>query len=154
MNNRELTEQVRVFASPVVESLGYELIETEYTNESGRWILRFYIDVIDGAVTLGDCQKVSKTINSLLDVEDIVPGKYNLEVSSPGENRPIRREKDFEKFIGSIVKVRTQNKLSGRRNFMGTITGVAEGVVTILEDANKIEIPIDQILKAHLQNES
>lgn len=154
MNNRDLAEQVRCITAPIVESLGFELIETEYTNEHGRWIMRLYIESNDHPVNLGDCERVSKTVSSLLDVEDIIPGKYSLEVSSPGSERPVRRTKDFQKFIGLSVKVKTLNKINERRNFTGTIKNVENGKVTVEEENRTTEIPIEGILKARLINTS
>lgn len=138
--------------SPVVESLGYELIELEYLNDQGRWILRLYIDYpeSDRGITISDCEKVSRVVGSVLEVEDSIPGKYNLEVSSPGIERPLRREKDFEKYKGRTVKIKTFRKIANRKNFKGELSGITNGAVDIMVDAERIEIPVEAISHARL----
>lgn len=150
MEDRKLIQDVGKIVEPTVESLGYELIEIEYTSENGRWILRFYIDKEEGLISLGDCQKVSRAVNALLDVEDVVPGRYHLEVSSPGFSRPIRKEKDFKKYTGSEVKIKTVDKIDGRKNFRGIIEGIEEGVVKVVDSGMRFEIPVEEIFKARL----
>jgi len=143
-------EKVDEIVTPTVESLGYELVEIEYLNESGGWVLRLYIDSPPPGVTVGDCAKVSRAVSALLDVEDVIPQHYNLEVSSPGTPRPIRREKDFIRFTGTPVKIRTIAKIDGQRNFKGVIQGVQEGCVQLEKEGEIVKIPIIEIFKARL----
>lgn len=150
MNINSLITEVDALVTPVVESLGYDLIELEYLTDQGRWILRLYIDG-EAGITLEDCEKVSRSVSAVLDVEDIIPGHFNLEVSSPGVERPVRRLKDFEKYVGSVVKIKTHNKISEQRNFTGVIKGISEGAVHISENGRDIKIPIEEISKARLQ---
>lgn len=152
MDVRSITRQIDNLISPTVESLGYELVEVEYLNEHGRWILRLYIDST-GGVSLSDCERVSRAVSSLLDVEDAVPSRYNLEVSSPGENRPVRKLRDFERFSGSSIKVRTHNRIAGRRNFSGILKGVKGDRVRLFENGEDVEIPLGEISKARLKGQ-
>lgn len=153
MKVRSLIQDVDNLLTPVIESLGYELIEVEYTNEHGRWLLRLYIDNPNGGIALGDCESVSRSVGAILDVEDPVPGAYNLEVSSPGDQRPIRRLKDFKKYMGSKVMIKTSSKVGDRKNFRGIIKSV-EGEKINIESNNEVfEIPLTEIFKARLLEE-
>jgi len=154
MKTQELIEKVNTLINPVIESMGFDLIETEYLNENSRWILRLYIDVDSRGITLDDCKSVSRSVSAILDVEDVVPGKYNLEVSSPGSPRPVRRPEDFQKFSGSMVKIRTHNKVDERRNFKGVLQGFDEGFVKVNVEDREFKIPIEEILKARIIEEN
>ena len=154
MDAKDLVKKIDDLLSNTIESLGFELIEVEYLNEHGSWILRLYIDSPGGKVTLGDCTKVSRTVSSLMDVEDVVPGKYNLEVSSPGIDRPLRKPKDFKKYEGSVVKIKTYQKIEDQKNFKGVIEGVDGDTVTLAESGKTVKIPINNIYKARLQDAS
>lgn len=151
LDTKTLIAEVGRLISPTVESLGCELIEVEYLNELGRWILRLYVDTVKGGITVGDCEKVSRAASALLDVENIIPGRYNLEVSSPGIERPVRRPEDFKKYAGSVIKIRTHKKIGDRRNFKGTIKDFENGAVHLFENGEVIKIPLEEILKARLQ---
>lgn len=150
MDTKTIVIKVSKLVQPTIEQFGYELIETEYLNEHGKWILRLYIDSESG-ITLSDCEKVSRAVSAILDVDDVVPARYNLEVSSPGIPRPVRREEDFIKYKGAVVKIRMSKEFAGRRNFTGVITGVEDGSVCINEGGKAIRIPIENIHKARLQ---
>ena len=101
---------------PVVTGMGYELVEIEYNPSTRHGILRLYIDHEDG-IQLDDCTDVSHQVSALLDVEDLVQGHYNLEVSSPGLDRPLTSIKDYQRFTGEMVKIKTAMAITGRRNF-------------------------------------
>ncbi|WJW76512.1 ribosome maturation factor RimP [Thiohalobacter sp. IOR34] len=142
-NLRELLE-------PAVNALGCELVGIEYLPSGKHSVLRIYIDREDG-VTLDDCQQVSYQVSGLLDVEDPVPGQYTLEVSSPGLDRPLFREADFERFAGQPVKIRMALPIEGQRKFTGLLQGVRQGQVILeTEDGSEIGLPLDQIEQARL----
>jgi len=134
---------------PVLEPDGIELVELEFKPEGGRWVLRLYIDR-PGGVTLDDCQAVSRQIGALLDMKDPIDHPYNLEVSSPGINRVLRKEKDFILFAGSPVRIRTRRKLDGRRNFYGTLKGVENSKIVVEVEGNRVEISPEDLEKAKL----
>ena len=120
----------------VVESMGYELVGVEYLGRGGdRAILRVYIDQ-EAGITLEDCAEVSHQLSGVLDVEDPIPGRYSLEVSSPGLNRPLVYPEHFERFRGHRVKLRLAEKVEGRRNLEGSLLGLADGkkVKTVTSD--------------------
>jgi len=108
----------------VVGRDGFDLVDIEYRRESAGWTLTLFIDK-SGGVSLEDCQKVSRTLSTVLDVEDPIPHRYNLQVSSPGLDRPLRSVHDFEAAVGSRVRVTTGEPVDGRRNFAGRLASVS-----------------------------
>lgn len=145
----EILKKVEALVEPCITGLGLELIERELVTEHGRCVLRLYIDK-EAGVTIADCTKVSREVAPLLDVEDCVPMAYVLEVSSPGMDRPMRRQCDFVRFSGETVKIKTRQPLAGRSNFRGTIQTVGSDSVTLLCDDQLIPIPLNAIQKARL----
>jgi ribosome maturation factor RimP len=100
-----ITKKVADLVDPILGELGFELVDVEYLSKHGRWVLRLYIDK-EGGVTIDDCALVSREIGDLIDVKDIIRHEYVLEVSSPGLNRPLKKEKDFVWAIGKKIKLR------------------------------------------------
>ncbi|VAW70899.1 Bacterial ribosome SSU maturation protein RimP [hydrothermal vent metagenome] len=135
---------------PVVEGLGYEVVDIEFKPHPTNGLLRVYIDR-EGGILLEDCSAVSRQISSVLDVEDPVPGQYNLEISSPGTDRPLRKIADFERFAGEQVKIKlTLPTLEGQRNFTGRLKGM-QGEEVILEmDGETHYLLLSSIDKARL----
>lgn len=135
---------------PAVRSLGYELVGVEYrSGVQGGGLLRIYIDSEQG-ITVDDCQTVSYQVSGLLDVEDPIPGHYTLEVSSPGSDRLLFKRQDYERFAGSLVKLRLVFPLDGRRKFKGRLQGLEGENVVIEQDGDPISLPLDQIEQARL----
>jgi ribosome maturation factor RimP len=134
---------------PVLEPDGIELVEIEFKPEGGRWVLRLYIDSPSG-VTLDDCEFVSRQIGALLDIKDPIQQRYTLEVSSPGINRVLRKEKDFNLFAGSPVRLKTRSKVAGRRNFQGILKGMENSKIVIEVEGDRIEISPEDLEKARL----
>ncbi len=156
MTRQVSSEKVRDIAERILYSLGMELVDIEYKREGRQMVLRFFIDKT-GGITLDDCAEVSRELSAVLDVEDIIPGKYVLEVSSPGLNRPLKKESDYLRYIGRLVKIRTFELLpddggNRRKTFLGELTGFAEGIVTVrLREGQCAEIPIEKVAKANLE---
>jgi len=146
-------QKITEVVTPVVEGQGYELVDVEWKNEGG-WILRVFIDRAGSGtsgVGLDDCATVSRELSAVLDVEDTIPCAYSLEVSSPGLNRPLRKESDFARFIGKKAKIRTRHPIGeSRRNFSGTLVAVAGGKVRIDVGDQVCEVPVDDVEKANL----
>ena len=128
---------------------GYELVEVEYAQENGAWILRLFIDK-DGGVTLDDCQTVSHVLSAVLDRDDFIVSRYMLEVSSPGIDRPIRKTQDFERFTGERVKLVSSAPVNGRKQFKGSLKGFQDGMVAVDCDGVVFEIHIENVKKARL----
>lgn len=134
---------------PVVSGMGYELIEIEHFPNPKHGVLRLYIDAQAG-VTIEDCSSVSRQISALIDVEDPVRGQFTLEVSSPGMDRPLKRLKDFQRFIGEMVKIKTSMPLDGQRNFKGKLLGADDLSVVIETETEELTLPMAAIDKARL----
>jgi ribosome maturation factor RimP len=134
---------------PVITGMGYELIEIEYQPHPKHGVLRLYIDKESG-IQLEDCSAVSQQISALIDVEDPITGRFNLEVSSPGLDRPLRRVEDFQRYSGEIVKVKTAMAFEGQRNFKGCLQGIEDDRVVIECENKEVRLPITAIVKARL----
>lgn len=141
---------------PIVAGEGLELLEVEFIREREGWILRLFIDKPGGRVGLDECSQVSRAVDTVLDVEDIVPHEYSLEVSSPGVNRPLRKPVHFERVKGQTVKVKTFGPIGEppRKNFTGTLTEVAADAIAVdVEGAGSFRISFKDIAKANLEFE-
>ena len=134
---------------PVVSGMGYDLIEIEHFPNPKHGVLRLYIDK-EGGVNVDDCSTVSRQISALIDVEEPIRGQFNLEVSSPGADRPLRRLQDFQRFIGSLVKLKTVMPLEGQRNFKGRMLEASEETLVIETDTEEISLPMGAIEKARI----
>jgi ribosome maturation factor RimP len=136
---------------PVVEGLGYELVDVEWSSAGHHSVVRVYIDRTDGgAVGLDDCERASRAIGAALDVEDPIGHEYRLEVSSPGFDRPLRTEAHFARFAGSEARIELAAPLEGRRRFRGRLGVVEDGKVTIEVDRKEWKLPLAGISKARL----
>jgi len=149
-------ERIIALIEPVIESEGMELVELECLRMKTRWLVRIFIDR-EGGATLDDCTAVSHQVGDLLNVHDLPPGPYTLEVSTPGLDRPLTRDKDFEKYRGSRVRIRTREPIDGSRNFVGTYADYTiEGgrrIVTLDVDGRAVLIDRENIQKANLEYE-
>jgi len=135
---------------PVVESMGYELIGVEFQSAGTHGTLRVYIDR-DSRVSLDDCAAISHQISGILDVEEPIQQAYDLEVSSPGIDRPLFKLSDFERFAGRMAKIKLAVGQLGRKNFKGELQGVADSkLVTIEVDGEVYDLPYADIAKANL----
>ncbi len=151
MTGEGITAQVKNVAEPIIIQKGMELVDVEYKMEHGQWVLRFFIDK-PGGVTVDDCGDISGELGTTLDVKDIIPHRYNLEVSSPGLDRALTREKDFVNYKGRKVKIKTKQPISGRRNFSAVLDDFKEGMVFLIDsEGKKWEIPFNNIEKARLE---
>ncbi len=135
MSRKEQYEQrTEELLIPIVTELGIELVDVEYVKEGGTWYLRAYIDK-PGGVNIDDCEQVSRKLSDLLDEEDYIEDSYVMEVSSPGLTRPLKKEKDFARSLGSKVEVKTYQAIDKEKEFTGILDGYDEGTVSIrMED--------------------
>jgi ribosome maturation factor RimP len=134
---------------PTVEGLGYELSDLEAKIGSQNGLLRLFIDKEDG-INLDDCEKVSAAVSALLDVEDPLPGQYNLEVSSPGSDRTLTKLAHFERFAGETVKVQMRFPIEGRRRFRGKLLSADEKNIVVEVDGESHTLAIATIDIARL----
>jgi ribosome maturation factor RimP len=158
MQKPDVASKVTEVVLPLALSLGLELVDVEYLQENRRMVLRIYIDK-EGGLTLDDCAVVSRELGEILDVEDFIRGKYTLEVSSPGINRQLKCARDYERFMGRLVKIRTfepfpDDKGNRRKTFLGVLAGFANDMVELkLNEGQNASIPLDKIAKANLEFE-
>jgi len=147
--SRRVAEIVKNLALPPAEGLGFELVDVEYIKEAGRYYLRIYIDK-PGGITLDDCQALSEKLEPILDNADPVSGPYILEVSSPGIERPLKKMSDFQRFTGSLVKIKTFSPIDGKKQFTGRLLSTTDEEVSLDLDGQVIAIAIDKISRARL----
>lgn len=133
----------------VAEEAGYELVDVEFVKEYQSWVLRVFIDHPNG-IGLEDCEKVSKALSAALDEGDPIPHQYTLEVSSPGLDRPLKTDKDFERFKGQEIKVKTFSPFEGKKVVTGILAGLAEGDIAVLVEGEEKKIPKDQAASVRL----
>ena len=156
LDKLDIEQKVRELASPLLAAEGLELVDVEYVREREGFILRMFIDKPNGGVGLEDCTLASHTVDTVLDVEDFIPNEYNLEVSSPGLNRPLTRAEHFVKAIGKKVKVKTFGPVfePPRKNFTGLLKAAdAEKVIVEVDGAGSFTVPLKDIAKANLEFE-
>ena len=153
-----------------LEALGYELVDLEYLREPGGWVLRIFIDraesdpqpepepgvpvaVPRSTITHQDCKAASRHLGTVLDVEDLIDSAYRLEISSPGVQRPVRKESDFIKFSGHQARVVLHEPLDGRKKFSGVIKGAGQGKAVLEVDGTEVEFELALMKKARLEVE-
>jgi len=149
----EILDKVRQIAAPLAAQEGLELIDAEIGGGGGRQILRLFIDKA-GGVSLDDCTAVSRAVSTALDVEDPIEGAYDLEVSSPGLDRPLKTPEHFQKFLGSKVRVKTFGPLpdcENRRTFLGILQGYENGTIAIDVDGKTFRVPHALVSKANVE---
>ncbi|MFI4988446.1 MAG: ribosome maturation factor RimP [Alphaproteobacteria bacterium] len=150
MGESELQRRIERILAPSLEAMGYEIVRVQLSGSRSP-TLQVMVERVNGTpVTLDDCTAISRSASALLDVEEPLQGSYTLEVSSPGIDRPLVREKDFERFAGCEAKIETAAPLMGRRRFRGKLLGLAEGKVRIALSDGAVELPFDTIVKARL----
>jgi ribosome maturation factor RimP len=151
LNQRQsLEKRIAELAEQVAASMGLEVVLVEVKGDGNHSILRAYIDQPSG-ITLDDCERFSKRFSVSLDVEDWIPFSYTLEVSSPGVNRPLVKESDFQRFAGKEARVRTRLPIGGQRNFKGKIIGVTEGRLELeVAPGKQVGVALMDIEKANL----
>ena len=138
---------------PVIRSMGYELVGIEFQGNTQHGTLRVYIDHENG-IGVDDCIAISHQISAILDVEEPIQQAYDLEVSSPGINRPLFKAQDYEQYLGHSAKIKMAVPLNGRRNFRGVLQGVIDSrSVQIMVDNEGYDLPISDIAKANLVDE-
>jgi ribosome maturation factor RimP len=147
----ELLRKIEDIVSPTVVGMGYELVRVAMSRGGGT--LQIMIEPADGRpMDVEDCATLSRALSAVLDVEDPIPGAYTLEVSSPGIDRPLTREKDYVRWAGHIARVETTQPIEGRRRFKGTLLGLENGTVQMkLEDGTEAGVPLALVSRAKLE---
>jgi ribosome maturation factor RimP len=148
--SKEIVDRVYKVVDPILLNEGMELVEVEYRREARGWVLRLYIDK-EGGVTLDDCTRISQEVGRILDVEDFISVPYTLEVSSPGLTRPLKSEKDFNKYRNRLITVKTVEPIENRRKFKGKLLGISESRIEIEMEGGVFQIPLSNVARANLE---
>ena len=148
-----ILSKIEAIAERVAETEGIEIVEVELKGGGKNRFLRISIDRPEG-VTHADCELISHQVGTILDVEDVVPGAYTLEVSSPGVERKLVKYKDFERFTGKKIKVSLREPVENSRRWEGTLASCADGLIHLeVAEGKRIQFPFDQVEKANLKFE-
>jgi ribosome maturation factor RimP len=152
-------ERLAAVIDPVVRAHGAELVDLELKKEAG-WVLRVYVEKLgasasklstkDAAVNLELCSNIARDLSPALDVADPIPHRYNLEVSSPGVERPLRRPGDYARFAGEKAKLRLKNAVQGQKVLVGVLGAVRDGLVEVVDGGRTYEVVLDDVVSAHL----
>ena len=151
MASSSVADRVHAIAERVAIDHGLELVHAEVAGPDNKPIVRIFIDKPNG-VTHQDCSEVSLHVGTVLDVEDFIHASYTLEVSSPGIERGLYKRQDYERFAGSLAKMRTRKPIHGQRNFRGRLLGI-DGEDILFEDrtSGPVRVPFEVVAKANLE---
>ena len=149
MGKAPVTQSVIELIEPGLLAKGLELVDVEFKKEGQNWVLRVFIDK-EGGVTLEDCQKISSLVGDLIEVEEVIEPAYTMEVSSPGLNRVLKKEKDFIRFSGKKIGVQCHAPLNGRKKFAGILKDFKNQSIRLEVDGQLQIIPINRVAKANL----
>ncbi len=146
----KIEKAATALVEPVCTAAGLDLVLVEYRREPAGRILRLYIDRIEGGVTMEDCTHISRQVTDLLDVSMDDIGPYNLEVSSPGINRPLVKPSDYHRFAGQPVRIRLHAPVNGQKKFKGTLIAATDETVQIETDKGAVSFDFSQIARTRL----
>ncbi|KTC76858.1 ribosome maturation factor RimP [Legionella brunensis] len=147
-----IKNEIEQLLTPLIEDLGYELWGCEYLPQGKHSLLRVYIDKENG-IGIEDCERVSRQVSALLDVEDPIPGNYSLEISSPGIPRPLFNKEQYKQYVGNEVRIKVFKPINGSRNLFGTIISANEDTLILKIGDEQLEVQFTQIVKANLTGE-
>lgn len=149
MTKTSITESISQIIEPVIQEESLELVDVEYKKIGKAWTLRVYIDK-DQGITVEDCQKISRQIEDMIEIDELIVNPFVMEVSSPGLDRPLKKEKDFLRYRDKPVGIKTFSPIENRRNFQGIIQDCKDQILYLNEEGVSIKIPLDKIAKAKL----
>jgi ribosome maturation factor RimP len=150
MTSGDIIQRIRNIVLPILENTSIELLDVRLLTERGRRVLRLYIDK-PGGVDLHDCTMVSREVSMLLDVNDLIPKRYTLEISSPGMDWPLQTPSDFRRNVGRLLKVTAQDPSGGTRTMVGNLVSCEEEGITLEVEGERISISRESIVTARLQ---
>jgi ribosome maturation factor RimP len=147
----ELLHRIEEIVAPTIVGMGYELVRVAMSRGGGT--VQIMIEPADGRpMDVEDCATLSRALSAVLDVEDPIPGTYTLEVSSPGIDRPLTREKDYLRWTGHVARMETTEPIEGRRRFKGTLLGLENGTIRMrLDDGKEADVPLRSVSRAKLE---
>jgi ribosome maturation factor RimP len=149
----EIISRITDLLQPLLEAQGVELVELQYARpKRGRGTLRLFLEQ-PGGITLEILSRLSRVVSELLDVHDLIPGSYNLEVSSPGLTRPLKKPEDYRRYTGRLVRLTTRSPWEGHQVHRGLLQGLEDEVVCLQEEGRIVRIPLQEIARARLDVE-
>lgn len=151
--NNSVVERIWALAEPLVTEYGMEIVDIDYRREARGHVLRLYLGRENGHVTLDELTAMNRRIGHLVEAHAAIPGRYVLEVSSPGINRRLRRPAHFRRFIGKRVRVRTHERVLDRRSFLGTLQAVDDHGIVVRTDHEEVLISYDNITQANYEHD-
>ncbi|SDC02271.1 ribosome maturation factor RimP [Halanaerobium congolense] len=147
----KVADTVTDFVLPIAHNENLTLIDVEFLKEGSDWVLRIFLENKNGDLTIEECEKVSRSLSIILDEEDPIDKSYILEVSSPGIERPLKTEEDFERFQGELIAVKTFKKIDGEKEFIGSLKEFKnEKITLILKNNEEITIDYNLVARANL----
>jgi len=154
ISREEVEKKIKELVEPIIRGMGFKLFDVEFKPEGRGWVLRIIADK-EGGITIKDCESISKKIGALLDVEDLIPFSYLLEITSPGLTRPLTKVEHYDFFKGRLVKLILKEPIEGRREVVGYIEDVRNGIIDIREKekGDILHIPFSAIAKGRLEIE-
>ena len=150
VSEENIISNIKELLEPILIEKNLELFDIEFKGLGRKGILRVYIDKEEG-VTIDDCARISRELGALLDVHDVIPGSYNLEISSPGLTRPLRKPSDYLRFKGKKVKIKTVEDIGNKKVFKGKLLDFIDDTVSLETDGMNYLIPYSKIEKANLE---
>lgn len=144
----EVVKKIEDIVLPVLKDMELELVDIEYLQEGGYWYVRIYIEKLAGDVSLDDCAKVSMAVED--DIDKLIDNKFFLEISSPGVERPLKKEKDYIRFTGSKIKISLKHKINEKKNFEGILSKFEDSTLFLITENAELEIPFKEVRKANL----
>ena len=149
MFKAKIEEIIAGITGPIIEENGMELVDIEFVKEGQEWFLRIFIDKETG-ITLDDCELISRSVEKILDDQDPINQVYHLEVSSPGLERPLKKTRDFQRFQGRLIQVKTFIPIAGKKKFIGKLINTNDVDISMEVEKETIIIPREKISKANL----
>jgi len=150
VSEENIISNIKELLEPILIEKNLELFDIEFKGLGRKGILRVYIDKAEG-VTIDDCARISRELGALLDVHEVIPGSYNLEISSPGLTRPLRKPSDYLRFRGKKVKIKTVEDIGNKKVFKGKLLDFIDDTVSLETDGMNYLIPYSKIEKANLE---
>ena len=150
VSEQNIISNIKELLEPILFEHNLELFDIEYKGGNRKGVLRVFIDKEDG-VTIDDCAQISRELGTLLDVHEVIPGSYNLEISSPGLTRPLRKPSDYLRFKGKTIKIKTIEDIDDKNVFKGKLVDFADDTVSLETKGNNYLIPYSNIEKANLE---
>ena len=150
MRNSQVEQEVTKICEPLAAEQGLSIVDICFRRETHGWVLRVLIERIDGLVSVADCSTLSRELSDLIDIEDPIEDKYNLEVSSPGLDRPLTKAEDYKRFSGREITLKTSAPVEGRKNFKGVLSGLVDDTLTIEIDGKTYQLKLKDVAQANL----